>query len=75
MTGGGELVLSGGLLNVSYDNAGFTGSTDIANGAVAHLSQAQGLGNGTINNNGTLHLDNTIGTLFNALTGSDGEYC
>lgn len=29
--------------------------------------------NGTINNNGTLHLDNTIGTLFNALTGSDGE--
>ncbi len=73
LTGGGELVLSGGLLNVSYDNAGFTGSTDIANGAVAHLSQAQGLGNGTINNNGTLHLDNTIGTLFNALTGSDGE--
>ncbi len=73
LTGGGELVLSGGLLNVSYDNTGFTGSTDIANGAVAHLSQAQGLGNGTINNNGTLHLDNTIGTLFNALTGSDGE--
>ncbi|WP_041175735.1 MULTISPECIES: autotransporter outer membrane beta-barrel domain-containing protein [Yersinia pseudotuberculosis complex] len=73
LTGSGELVLSGGLLNVSYDNAGFTGSTDIANGAVAHLSQAQGLGNGTINNNGTLHLDNTIGTLFNALTGSDGE--
>nr|WP_145501370.1 autotransporter outer membrane beta-barrel domain-containing protein [Yersinia similis] len=73
LTGGGELVLSGGLLNVSYGNAGFTGSTDIANGAVAHLSQAQGLGNGTINNNGTLHLDNTIGTLFNALTGSDGE--
>ncbi|CNH92257.1 autotransporter protein [Yersinia pekkanenii] len=72
LSGGGELALTGGVLSITQGNNGFTGSTDIASGATAHLYQVQGLGNGTINNNGILNLDNTRGILSNALTGSSG---
>ncbi|HEI6967626.1 TPA: autotransporter outer membrane beta-barrel domain-containing protein, partial [Yersinia enterocolitica] len=70
LTGVGELDLAGGLLSITQANSGFTGSTDIASGATAHLYQVQGLGSGAINNNGLLNLDNTSGELLNALAGS-----
>ncbi|MFW5389557.1 autotransporter outer membrane beta-barrel domain-containing protein, partial [Yersinia sp. 2542 StPb PI] len=70
LTGVGELDLAGGLLSITQANSGFTGSTDIASGATAHLYQVQGLGSGAINNNGLLNLDNTSGVLLNALAGS-----
>ncbi|WP_145525593.1 autotransporter outer membrane beta-barrel domain-containing protein [Yersinia rohdei] len=73
LSGSGELALTGGLLSITQGNSGFTGSTDIASGATAHLYQAQGLGSGAINNNGMLNLDNTRGVLSNNLTGSDGN--
>ncbi|WP_145590055.1 autotransporter outer membrane beta-barrel domain-containing protein [Yersinia aleksiciae] len=70
LTGRGELDLTGGLLSITQGNSGFTGSTDIASGATAHLYQVQGLGSGAINNNGLLNLDNTRGLLLNSLAGS-----
>ncbi|OVZ78926.1 autotransporter outer membrane beta-barrel domain-containing protein [Yersinia kristensenii] len=73
LSGAGELALSGGSLSITQGNTGFTGSTDIANGATAHLYQAQGLGSGVINNNGVLNLDNTTGVLLNNLTGASGN--
>ncbi|HFR4114596.1 TPA: autotransporter outer membrane beta-barrel domain-containing protein, partial [Yersinia enterocolitica] len=73
LSGGGELVLTGGSLSITQGNNTFTGSTDIASGATAHLYQVQGLGSGSINNNGVLNLDNTTGVLANLLTGSSGN--
>ncbi|WP_145534932.1 autotransporter outer membrane beta-barrel domain-containing protein [Yersinia thracica] len=73
LSGAGELALSGGSLSVTQGNTGFTGSTDIASGATAHLYQAQGLGSGAINNNGVLNLDNTTGVLSNNLAGASGN--
>lgn len=73
LVGDGELALIGGELSITQSNSGFTGSTDIASGATAHLYQVQGLGSGTINNNGMLNLDNSTGVLSNDLTGSNGN--
>ncbi|WP_145511227.1 autotransporter outer membrane beta-barrel domain-containing protein [Yersinia kristensenii] len=73
LSGAGELALSGGSLSVTQGNTGFTGSTDIASGATAHLYQAQGLGSGAINNNGILNLDNNTGVLSNNLSGVSGN--
>ncbi|WP_145559401.1 autotransporter outer membrane beta-barrel domain-containing protein [Yersinia mollaretii] len=70
LTGSGELDLTSGLLSITESNSGFTGSTDIASGATAHLYQVQGLGSGAINNNGLLNLDSSSGALLNALAGS-----
>jgi autotransporter family porin len=70
LSGSGELSLMGGTLAITQGNSGFTGSTDIASGATAHLYQVQGLGSGAITNNGLLNLDNTSGMLQNSLAGS-----
>ncbi|OVZ91638.1 autotransporter outer membrane beta-barrel domain-containing protein [Yersinia kristensenii] len=70
LSGSGELNLIGGTLAITQGNSGFTGSTDIASGATAHLYQVQGLGSGAITNNGLLNLDNTSGRLLNLLAGS-----
>ncbi|WP_145514957.1 autotransporter outer membrane beta-barrel domain-containing protein [Yersinia massiliensis] len=70
LSGSGELSLMGGTLAITQGNSGFTGSTDIASGATAHLYQVQGLGSGAITNNGLLNLDNTSGMLLNSLAGS-----
>ncbi|CNI67699.1 autotransporter protein [Yersinia frederiksenii] len=73
LSGGGELSLTAGSLSITQNNTAFTGGTDIASGATAHLYQVQGLGSGAINNNGTLNLDDTTGVLVNMLTGSSGN--
>nr|WP_327212971.1 autotransporter outer membrane beta-barrel domain-containing protein [Yersinia aldovae] len=73
LVGNGELALTAGTLSVTQGNSGFTGSTDIASGATAHLYQVQGLGSGNINNNGLLNLDSSAGVLSNVLTGSSGN--
>ncbi|WP_145587988.1 autotransporter outer membrane beta-barrel domain-containing protein [Yersinia aldovae] len=73
LAGNGELALTAGTLSVTQGNSGFTGSTDIASGATAHLYQVQGLGSGNINNNGLLNLDSSAGILSNVLTGSSGN--
>ncbi|WP_036038187.1 autotransporter-associated beta strand repeat-containing protein, partial [Leminorella grimontii] len=70
LTGGGQLTLTGGTLDVTQNNGSLTATTDIENGATARLTQPQGLGKGAINLAGTLNLDTARGTLFNNLSGN-----
>ena len=70
LAGNGQLSLTGDTLTVTSNNGTFTGTTDIATGATARQTQAQGLGQGVINNEGTLNLDGAAGTLLNSLHGT-----
>jgi autotransporter family porin len=70
LTGGGNLNLAGGELTVSNANRGLTATVDIADGATAHLKNADALGSGDVALNGTLVLDSVTGSFANALQGA-----
>lgn len=70
LTGGGNLNLAGGELTVSNANRGLTAIVDIADGATAHLKNADALGSGDVALNGTLVLDSVTGSFANALQGA-----
>ncbi|VEJ53598.1 autotransporter outer membrane beta-barrel domain-containing protein [Pragia fontium] len=69
-TGLGLLSLTGGILNLTENSSLFMGATTIDSGATTRLTKPQGLGQGTITNEGLLHLDGAVGTLLNNLKGS-----
>ncbi|AWH88003.1 autotransporter outer membrane beta-barrel domain-containing protein [Limnobaculum parvum] len=73
LAGAGQLTLTGDTLSLTQNNSGFTGTTDINAGATARVTQPQGLGQGVINNEGTLNLDGAAGTLLNSLKGTQGD--
>ncbi|GKX60097.1 autotransporter outer membrane beta-barrel domain-containing protein [Leminorella grimontii] len=73
LSGTGQLTLTGNTLTLSQNNSAFTGTTDIHAGATAYLTDTLGLGQGVINNEGTLNLDGAVGGLFNSLKGSSGD--
>ncbi|GKX54638.1 autotransporter [Leminorella grimontii] len=70
MVGQGTLNLTGGVLNVTQNNAGLNAQVNVDAGATARLIQAQGLGLSAINLEGLLDLDGAGGSLNNALRGS-----
>lgn len=70
LSGAGTLNLSGGTLSLTQNNSNLSALTNVDSGATARLTQAQGLGQGTINLDGTLNLDSASGTLFNTLRGN-----
>lgn len=73
LKGEGVLNLTGEVLNVTEKNSQLNVTTNISNGATAHLNEADGLGHGVIDNNGLLHLDGAVGTLVNDLKGAQGD--
>ncbi|PHI29031.1 autotransporter outer membrane beta-barrel domain-containing protein [Budvicia aquatica] len=69
LTGQGQMTLTNGTLSVTQNNGQLTSATNINSGAIAHLTQPQGLGRGIIRNEGILNLDTARGTLLNSLKG------
>ncbi|MCV5989508.1 autotransporter outer membrane beta-barrel domain-containing protein, partial [Escherichia coli] len=59
LTGGGELNIQGGTLDIAGDNSNLTANVNIANSANVLVSHAQGLGSANVENNGTLALNNS----------------
>lgn len=71
LTGAGQLNVNGGTLDVQGANAGLRAATTIAGGATVQLTDAQGLGNGSITDNGTLQVTLAEnGLMRNAVAGT-----
>lgn len=70
LTGNGKLSLNSGTLLVTQNNSSLNSEVEIGTDAIAHLMQAQGLGQNTINLTGVLKLDGANGTLANAIRGN-----
>ncbi|MDF9834434.1 autotransporter-associated beta strand protein, partial [Ereboglobus sp. PH5-5] len=73
ITGTGALTLAGGTLAITTSNTAYTAQTNIANGATAHITDADSLGDASIRLDGTLHISNAAtGTFLNTIEG-DGQ--
>ncbi|WP_433741522.1 autotransporter-associated beta strand repeat-containing protein [Pseudomonas putida] len=70
LSGGGQLKVNGGTLDVQGSNTGLSADTLIATGAQVNLNHVDGLGSSNITDNGTLLLDGASGTLDNAIDGT-----
>jgi len=70
LMGQGQIYLRDGNLLIDGANEALSADTTIASNAAAYLDDASGLGNGEINNHGTLVLDDAGGVLRNALSGA-----
>ncbi|MFZ1871759.1 MAG: autotransporter outer membrane beta-barrel domain-containing protein [Chania sp.] len=70
LTGKGGLVLTGGILTLTSNSPDYRGITDINAGATTLLKETKALGIGAIIVDGTLNLDDAVGSLYNPLSGS-----
>jgi len=69
LKGAGELNLTGGELTIKGANAELAANTTIASAAQAVLNDVQGLGTGSVVDNGELTLNAATGSLANSLSG------
>lgn len=56
MTGAGSLIVTGGALTISSDNANMSADTAVASDGMVRMLANQALGTGKVNNQGTIYL-------------------